>query len=428
MLEQQNGTVRVVAWSDLLPWLILFRCFRLAIRHQMILLSAAAALLTVTGWALVGYIFSGSVPPPGQIQPLGGNPWVALSELVPDRPFGLHPSAPAPTPEPLLVRRPEPMRNLIEPIYGTWEHLSRPWREIFARGLTWTNFAYLLLCGLLATAVWAFFGAAITRMAAVELTTGERIGWGAMLSFARAKWLSFFGAPLASLAFVLVITVPIALVSLVLGWFGVGVFLLGLFWWLFLAGGVVMALLLLGLLFGWPLMWPTIATEGTDGFDACSRSYSYVSEQPLHYLFYSVVAFLFGILGWLLVANFTAAAVQLTYWAAHWGAGSVRIDAIANGSGELGFLGPTGAALIRIWVHALKILAVGFLFSYFWTASTAIYLLMRRKVDAREMDEVALEDEKEAPYGLPPLRTDDSGVPVVSEGDVDEEDDAEKDE
>jgi hypothetical protein len=73
----------------------------------------------------------------------------------------------------------------------------------------------------------------------------------------------------------------------------------------------------------------------------------------------------------------------------------------------------------------VKLLAVGFLFSYFWSASTAIYLLMRRKVDSTEMDEVALDDEQETTYGLPPLKTDSAGVPVV--GDEGESPDGEED-
>jgi len=43
---------------------------------------------------------------------------------------------------------------------------------------------------------------------------------------------------------------------------------------------------------------------------------------------------------------------------------------------------------------------LGFGYSYFWSASTIIYLLMRRHVDAAELDEVYLEeDEQEGPYG-----------------------------
>ena len=83
-----------------------------------------------------------------------------------------------------------------------------------------------------------------------------------------------------------------------------------------------MALLLLGLIFGWPLMWATISTEGTDSFDALSRTYAYVFQRPLRYLFYAVVAALLGWLGWLLVENFAAAVVWLALWAASWGSGA----------------------------------------------------------------------------------------------------------
>ena len=39
-------------------------------------------------------------------------------------------------------------------------------------------------------------------------------------------------------------------------------------------------------------------------------------------------------------------------------------------------------------------MGVGYLFSYFWTASTAIYYLLRRDIDATEMDEVYIEEER----------------------------------
>jgi len=61
-------------------------------------------------------------------------------------------------------------------------------------------------------------------------------------------------------------------------------------------------------------------------------------------------------------------------------------------------------------------LAVGFLYSYFWTASTCIYLLLRRDADATEMDEVFLEDDDvERSGSLPPLGTDKAGAPVVTD-------------
>jgi hypothetical protein len=50
------------------------------------------------------------------------------------------------------------------------------------------------------------------------------------------------------------------------------------------------------------------------------------------------------------------------------------------------------------------LLVVGFGYSYFWTAATIIYLLMRQKVDDTEVDEIHLE-ETEEPFTPPPTTT-----------------------
>ena len=44
MIEEERGTVRAVAWSELFPWLLLFRCFRLSIGLRPLFLSAVAAM------------------------------------------------------------------------------------------------------------------------------------------------------------------------------------------------------------------------------------------------------------------------------------------------------------------------------------------------------------------------------------------------
>jgi hypothetical protein len=73
-----------------------------------------------------------------------------------------------------------------------------------------------------------------------------------------------------------------------------------------------------------------------------------------------------------------------------------------------------GASIIGFWHACLKTLAVGFLYSYFWSAATAIYYVLRKDEDGTEMNEVTYEDPAEA-RGLPPLTTDTMGVPAVSD-------------
>jgi hypothetical protein len=71
--------------------------------------------------------------------------------------------------------------------------------------------------------------------------------------------------------------------------------------------------------------------------------------------------------------------------------------------------------LIHFWVQCVRILGIGFLFSYFWTTSSAIYYLLRYGVDATEMDEIVPEQEEE-PSALPPIHADSAGAPVVEDG------------
>ena len=63
-------------------------------------------------------------------------------------------------------------------------------------------------------------------------------------------------------------------------------FLAGLAWPFVLLLGLLMAILLLGALVGWPLMWATVSVEGTDAFDALSRSYAYTYQRPWRLLWY----------------------------------------------------------------------------------------------------------------------------------------------
>ena len=55
-----------------------------------------------------------------------------------------------------------------------------------------------------------------------------------------------------------------------------------------------------------------------------------------------------------------------------------------------------------MWVTLIFLLVIGFAYSYYFTAFTQIYFLMRRKVDDVDLDEVYLEeDEPDEPH-LPP--------------------------
>ncbi|MBN2475892.1 MAG: hypothetical protein JXB62_14870 [Pirellulales bacterium] len=428
MLENDNGTLRAVAWTEVCPWLNLVRAFRMAISFRVLPLAAVAVLLMLCGWAMFGHVFSIDAEAEPWMQPQGGSPWLAIDTAVADRPE--MPKVPNVADGDRLALAPTAW-TAFDPLLGTWAHLSRPlWAALVSPEAKPSYLACLLLCGLWSLAIWAFFGGAISRMTAVQLACDERVGWAAAMRYACSKWASYFAGPLFPLIGVLLAALPAFVLGLLIWAGGFGVLLAALLWPLVLLAGLVMATLLLGLVFGWPLMWGTISTEGTDCYDALGRCYAYVFRRPLHYLFYAIVAALIGALGWLLVRSFAAGVIGLTYGAAGWLAGGDQIGAILEGSDSLGPVGGVGAALIRLCAGCVKLLAVGYVYGYFWTASTAIYLLLRRDVDATEMDEVFLdEDASEESYGLPPLGTDEAGAPIANDDipEVEPEDDPEDD-
>ncbi|HEY4760113.1 MAG TPA: hypothetical protein VIH42_05990 [Thermoguttaceae bacterium] len=413
MVERNGGAVRAVAWSEICSWLSIFRTFRLAIGFRVLLMGAVGILLTTTGWGLLGNMFSitqDNAPATNWLRPYVECPWIELTMLVPDQPIILSNSQQMDVSQTLGMET-QPR----DPVFFPMHFLNQPLREGLVAEINLKYLICLILCGLWSMAVWAFFGAAICRIAAVQLAASERISWFSAIRHAVTKYLSYFSAPLIPLTGAALAAVPIAVVGLIMYLGNFGVFVGALAWPIALVFGLIITLLFLGLIFGWPLMWGTISTEGTDSFDALSRSYAYVFQAPLHYLFYAFVAAVLGALGWILVQNFAAGVIWLTYWSASWGATDLKIQAVMPG-GEIGGIGYAGAWLIRFWTGCVKILAVGYLFSYFWTASVAIYLLMRRVVDATEMDEVFLDaDEGEKVSGLPKIVTDESGAPKVSE-------------
>lgn len=343
----------------------------------------------------------------------------------------------------------EPLVKFVQPIV-----------YFFSPRATVYTSTYFFLVILWTLATWAFFGGAITRIATVQLTRGEKIGLREAVRFTLKRFVSYLMAPLFPLAVVLVVLIFMLLFSIphLIPWVG-DVLWDGLLWWLMLICGVVMAGTLVGLV-GWPLMSATISTEGTDSWEAVSRSYSYVFQRPWHYLWYGLVAIAYGAV----LVFFIGFMGSLTVYLAKWGVSRNVLVSTTNREPDYLFVyaptsfgwrtlllegatvhgqrvvengainaytyadylndtrpdgtkyewadekikdkevlngwNKTGAFLVAIWLAILFLLMLGFGYSYFWSASTIIYLLMRRHVDAAELDEVYLEeDEQEGAYG-----------------------------
>ncbi len=131
-------------------------------------------------------------------------------------------------------------------------------------------------------------------MAAVQLARKEKISLGEAIRFTTSRYLSFLSAPLIPLVFVGIVAIFLLIFGLfhLIPVFG-DIVVDGLGWPLVLLAGLAMAVVLVGLV-GWPMMYGTISAEGSDSFDALSRSYSYVYQSPWHYIWYGLVALAYG--------------------------------------------------------------------------------------------------------------------------------------
>lgn len=290
-----------------------------------------------------------------------------------------------------------------------------PWW--LARFHTW----FFVLFVILFSIVWAIFGGAIARIAAIHVARDEKISFSQALRFSTAKFPSFVFAPIIPLLIVLVVGIVVMLGGLVGNIRFIGPILVGLLFFLALAAGFVMTLVLLGTAGGFNLMYPTIAVEGSDSFDAISRSFSYVYARPWRMLFYTLLAVVYGALCYLFVKLFLTIMLTLTH---HFvGAGMfVNVDSavpidlwntmwpaptgqqLPYNLDTMALSGPQalGAFFVSLWVYLAIGLLGAFAISFYFSANTILYLLMRREVDATELDDVYLEQSEEDFGDVPP--------------------------
>jgi hypothetical protein len=333
----------------------------------------------------------------------------------------------------------EPLCKLLLPLVYMFDARAGGWDRL-----------YLCLVMLWTLAVWGFFGGAICRIAAVQIARNERITLSEAIAFARERFVSYFAAPVFPLVLIAILTLLLIIFGWVewIPWFG-DIVVAGLFWPIVLLLGFIMTIVLVGMI-GWPLMVATISTEGSDSFDALSRSYSYVYQAPWQYLWYNFLAMLYGAVLIFFVGFMASLMVYTGKWAVSSAPGlasdnvksdrepsylfshaptSFRWRDLLIGSSK--FVEPVdvtlpsgnqvsrlefkkeyteamsagnqiGAWMVAFWLWIVFLLMLGFGYSYFWTASTIVYFLMRQDVDDTEFDEVHLEDEDMAdPFAKP---------------------------
>lgn len=440
----QPVVVSNISWRDLCPWTIIFRSLNSATSMTVLVMALAALVLMPVGWLISDTVFlndelrSDSVlarliddnQKPYKRVFLATDPEENSINLLGARLSG---------PRMVFTQIVEPFRQLFSlPTYATAldgsSSGSSRWsvRAFFylLGGCVWTIF------------LWSFAGVAICRTCLLKLTRNEPVGLDDAFEFSLDKTLTVAGAVSAPLLAIGAMCIPAFCLGLLMG-LDLGVLLVGLLWFVVLALGLVMALLLLGLMFGWPLMVASVACEGQNSFDAMTRSYAYVMQRPLNFVLYLLVSMVFGGFCWYVVANVADGAIGLGYWSTSFGTRLVggdteRMDVIRSIAPPMGLedgnpivLEPSsplagGQAMIRMWTWLGRTTAAAFIYGLFWCMMSAVYLLLRKDVDDTEMDEIFMVDERRT-YELPPLKTDDKGIPVVQKPEpVEESEDEDK--
>lgn len=375
-----------------LPWVHIFRAFRIALEPRKIVLGALAAFVLAIGdQAIEAVPFA---PGTSAVRTASVWPW---SGAVPDT--AAWRDAP-------WLRVIDPLRTIIEP--GT---------RLFAFGNTWAEVAYAWTQLLFHLVVWSLLGGAIARIAAVQFAKRETITARSAVRYTSSRLVSYVGAPLLPLAFIGALWLMCLVIGLVGRIPGIGTTIAGVLWFVPLLIGIALAVILLVIAVSWPLMIATISTEGTDAFDGLSRGYDFVLNRTWYALWLLLLTVVGGTIGILFVSYVCQAGVHLAYWGTGWGLGSSNLTELAPSRFAISLTDPAliapgaadslGGAAANFWMRILAWLIDGFVVSYFWTAVTIMYFLLRLSLDAKPLDHVYVPSP--APTGALPL----VGIPAA---------------
>ena len=255
-------------------------------------------------------------------------------------------------------------------------------------------------------AIWSYIGGAICRLAAVDFARDERLSMADGCGFACRKFGSLFWSPLIPLMFIVILLACNALLGLVGRIPAAGPVFIGLGYWLAAISSFIVLLLAIGGGFGLAFMWPTIAMEGTDTFDAVSRSFAYLYSRPWKTLWCWLVSAVYGAVCIFFVGTFTCWLLLLTRASVDFGVGGGADSIVKSMRLLTDTLGPDASVGAKIGVTLVRFvfviawgLALGFVVSYKCTAMTIVYAVIRRDVDGTDMGEVFLPEpeETEAP-------------------------------
>jgi hypothetical protein len=282
----------------------------------------------------------------------------------------------------------------------------------FFKALGWAlryQTVYCIIFFAIMLAVFSVSGGAVCRIAALQFARGEKPGLTEALRYGVKKFMSFFAAPLTPVGIIIFIGLFIFILGLAGNIPRAGELIVGLSMPLTLFAGVLLAVIVIGAVAGLNMMFPAVAYDGSDCFDAISRSFSYVYAKPWRMIAYTAIAAVYGSICYTFVRIFAFLSLWIARWLLQLG---LWVD---NGSNQvnklvaiwpkpefrylLGTSNPMtanwtesiGAFLVYLFLLVVVGLVVSFIISFYFSANTIIYSLMRKTVDNTAFEDIYMQ-------------------------------------
>jgi hypothetical protein len=267
------------------------------------------------------------------------------------------------------------------------------------------HFVYSIIFAAIKLVVVCVAGGAICRISALQFAHGEKPGISEALRYSIRKFISFLAAPLAPIAISIVLGLCIFLLGLLGNIPYAGEIIVAILFVFAMITGVVITIVLILTVAGFNLMFPALAYDGLDCFDAISRSFNYVYSRPWRMAIYTALAAVYGAVCYMFVRLFAFLLLVITRFSLGlglFGKGEQKFEAIwpqpyfqnlsrvafdATSNGTEWF----AAIVIHLFVLIILGLIVAFIMSFYFSANTIIYALLRKKVDNTPIDEICRE-------------------------------------
>ena len=224
------------------------------------------------------------------------------------------------------------------------------------------------------TLTFALLGGVLVRRGVVELGQRTIAPWGESIQVVFSRWHSYLWSTGMHLVGIAAMLVPALVLGFVSRWGSVGATIAGAL--LLLSFPLVFGIgrFALSMVLCFPLSVAAISTERkADAFEGFSRSNAYFFQRP-------VVAFLCaaGLLavGWV--------GELIVSWTLTLGWGLVRSGYFFTG----GETQPASNTYVGAGNWLAESLIAAYWFSFFWSATAAVYLVLRKSVDHTDLDEI----------------------------------------